>query len=314
MRWAKAGLRFVLTVLVTWFIFRALGVSLEELKGYGPGALNPRWGLLCLATVTLLLAYLFSAALWGLMVREMGGPELPTPTALRVFFTANLGRYLPGKVWQVAGLAYLARGEGVSAGTATGAAILGQAFSLVGATLVGAGVLLRNGGVVGAGGGWVAAGVLVLLAVATFPALLRPLLARVLGRGEGTTYPGPLWPDQAFGVRWVGLYAVSWVLQGGAFWLLALGLGVGLAGIQGLAVFPAAYLLGYIAVFAPAGVGVREGALVFLLAGAPGPAATLVALVARLWTTVVELGVAAILGVGYLKRLPGGEEAGGDVA
>ena len=106
-------------------------------------------------------------------MKEIGGHEVGLIPSLRVFFTANLGRYLPGKLWQVAGLAYLARGEGIPAGTATGAAILGQAFSLAGATLVGSAVLLGIGRGSALGGGWIALVVMVLLLGATSPMILK---------------------------------------------------------------------------------------------------------------------------------------------
>ena len=36
---------------------------------------------------------------------------MPVWTTVRVFMVANLGRYVPGKIWQIAGLAYLAKRE-----------------------------------------------------------------------------------------------------------------------------------------------------------------------------------------------------------
>ncbi len=252
------------------------------------------------------MGYLYSASLWGLLVRELGGPDLENKQALRVFFTANLGRYLPGKVWQLAGLAYLAQREGVPAGTATAAALLGQAFSLAGAALVGLGVLLGDGWGWEMGRNWMAGILLGLLLVMTFPAILRPLVRAVIQRAKGSV-PGPLWPDQAFGVRWLGLYGVSWILQGGAFWILGWSLGMPLPPWPGLAVFPAAYLLGYLMVFAPAGILVREGFLIAFLSPILGPDGAVLAVVARLWTTVLELGPALFLAGGYLKA---GEKAG----
>jgi hypothetical protein len=69
--------------------------------------------------------------------------------------------------------------------------------------------------------------------------------------------------------------------------------------------FAAAYVAGYVAVFAPAGLGIREVSLVAFLAPvlAPEPAAAL-AVVARLWTTGVELLPAALLALWHLKRDP----------
>ena len=303
-------LRLVVTGLVTWFILKAVGVSLGELRDFDLATLEPHWGLLILSAGALLVGYLFSASLWGLMVRELGGPVLPTLAALRIFFTANLGRYLPGKVWQLAGLAYLAQREGVTAPTATAAALLGQLFSLAGATLVGLGVLLKSDWGGALGGGWSAGIGIALFGVLSFPAILRPLLRKLIRRGKGVV-PGPLWPGKGFGVRWLGLYALSWIFQGGAFWLLVRGLGMELDPILGVTIFPAAYLLGYLAIFAPAGIGIREGVLIFFLNPMLGAGGAVVAVVARLWTTLVELLPALLLAGGYLKASKTNEEEGG---
>lgn len=309
-RWLGLFLRLVVTGLVTWFILKAVGLRLEELRAFDLSTLKPRWGMLLLSAGVLFLGYLYSAGLWGLMVRELGGPKVPKVAALRIFFTANLGRYLPGKVWQIAGLAYLARGEGVTAPTATVAALLGQAFSLAGATLVGSGVLLRMDWGEDVGGGWAVGAVVTLMVVLTIPAVLKPILRLLFRRVEGAD-PGPLWPDQAFGLRWVALYAVSWVIQGGAFCLLALGLGMGLDPVHGVAIFPAAYLLGYIAIFAPAGIGVREGFLILFLNPMLGAGGAVVAVIARLWTTTVELVPALLLAGGYVKDSKADDGEGG---
>jgi uncharacterized membrane protein YbhN (UPF0104 family) len=60
--------------------------------------------------------------------------------------------------------------------------------------------------------------------------------------------------------------------------------------------FAAAYVAGYIAVFAPAGAGIREGILVVLLQPIMArEAAVVLAVIARLWTTVLELVPAGLL-------------------
>ncbi len=303
-------IRLALTALVTWFILRAVGLNLQDFRSLDLSTIRPRWGLLLLSCGVLLAGYLFSASLWGLMVRELGGPEVGAKVALRVFFTANLGRYLPGKVWQLAGLAYLARREGVTAGTATTAALAGQAFSLAGAALVGLGVLLGDDW--GGGSGfrdWVAMGIMAFLVVLVLPPVLRPILRTLVTRVAGSL-PGPNWPDRAFGVRWLGLYALGWILQGGAFWVLARGLGQSMPLFLGVTVFPAAYLLGYLAIFAPAGVGIREGFLIAFLSPILGAGGAFLAVAARLWTLLVELVPALALAGGYLRNPAPGKGGG----
>lgn len=56
--------------------------------------------------------------------------------------------------------------------------------------------------------------------------------------------------------------------------------------------------LGLIALFAPGGLGVREGALVYLLSWImPSPVAVVLALLTRLWMTLIEIG---LIGMVYL--------------
>jgi uncharacterized membrane protein YbhN (UPF0104 family) len=72
-----------------------------------------------------------------------------------------------------------------------------------------------------------------------------------------------------------------------------------------VATFGAAYLIGFLALFAPGGLGVREGIITLLLASyLPGGLPAAVAVAARLWTTAIEL-VSLIPLMGGL-RSPGG--------
>jgi hypothetical protein len=301
LRGAKLALQLLLTVAITWFILKAVGFDLQELRAFDLSTLSPRWGLLALSALILLVAYLFSAALWGLMVRQISGFEVGFVPSIRVFFTANLGRYIPGKLWQIAGLAYLAKGEGVPAGTAMGAAVLGQAFSLAGATLLGAGVLLGIGGGASFGGGWAAVVLLALLLTATSPGIFK-LLLPLWFRLARQDVPGGFRPDPSFGVRWMGLYALGWTLQGVAFWVLVRGLGFDLSVLKAVPAYSGAYVAGYVFLMAPAGVGIRESILVGILGPVVGAGAAVIALAARLWTTLVELVPALFLASGYIKR------------
>jgi uncharacterized membrane protein YbhN (UPF0104 family) len=59
--------------------------------------------------------------------------------------------------------------------------------------------------------------------------------------------------------------------------------------------------LGLIALFAPSGLGVREGALVYLLSSLmPGTIAVIISILTRLWMTLIEMG---LIGMVYLVDL-----------
>jgi hypothetical protein len=117
-------------------------------------------------------------------------------------------------------------------------------------------------------------------------------------------------------LRYVGLYFVNWILFGIALYVLirsfyALDAGsiLYLAGA-----FSFSSIVGILALFAPSGLGVREGLLaVFLNRIMPTSIALVVSVVSRLWLTVAEL---AAVGVVFLLMKSGrldvtpGSEAG----
>jgi len=304
-------LQIGLTVVVTWFIFDRVGVNLARLGTLSTVEWRPRPALFLLSCVVLVVGHLWSASMWGRIVRDLGGRRLPAWTSIRVFMVANLGRYVPGKVWQIAGLTYLAKREGVQASVATGAAILGQGIAILAATLVGMGTLFganefwREIGWVGPIAGIGVA--LSIIAVVVIPSVFR----RVVAFWFRLTRTDP--PDNGLGsgnagLRWLALLVVNWGIYATAFWLLYLSFGEWRTFLQVGPAYAAAYVAGYIAVFAPAGAGIREGVLVVLLQPVMArEAAVAIAVIARLWTTVAELMPAALLAVGSRRSQDTGE-------
>jgi len=255
----------------------------------------------------LLLAYFWSASLWGRIVVDLGGPTLATFEAIRLFMVANLGRYLPGKVWQIAGLAVLARRRGVPAATATGAAVLGQGMALAAAALVGMGSLLSGPTELRRWGVPVGATLAAAVVVGLIPPVFRRL-ARLWFRLARQEPPPGLGALHA--VRWLALFVGNWVLYAFSFWVLAASFGHASNLVPVASAFAAAYVLGYVMLFAPAGVGVREGALIALLTPYMGAAAAgVLAVVARIWTTAVELVPAGVFWARHLTEAAPG--AGG---
>jgi uncharacterized membrane protein YbhN (UPF0104 family) len=102
--------------------------------------------------------------------------------------------------------------------------------------------------------------------------------------------------------RWLVLYTLNWALYAASFWVLAQSLGFGGSPIPVASAFAAAYVLGYAMVFAPAGLGPREGFLIVFLTPHLGAVASgVVAIVARVWTTLVEVVPAGIFWVLHLS-------------
>jgi uncharacterized membrane protein YbhN (UPF0104 family) len=295
-------------VLVTWLIVDRVGVRLDQLSGLQPSDWLPAPVPLVGASLLLLIAYFFSAALWGRIVRDLGGPKLAARESIRLFMIANLGRYIPGKIWQIAGLAALAKNRGVPPVTGAGAALLGQGLALIAASAIGMGALLAAPEPYPTIGMFGALVVLALGALVAVPKVFETI-AGLWFRLARTQAPEALGSVHA--LRWLGLYVVNWALYALAFWLLVVGLDLGGGLVPVASAFAAAYVLGYVMVFAPAGLGPREGFLIAFLTPHVGPGPSgVIAVVARLWTTAVEVVPASLFWAQYVGASGSPEAAG----
>src|SRR5207247_10638935 len=81
------------------------------------GTLDAKVGCLAASVVVVLLTYAIQIESWRRMLRGWD-QRLPYTQAARAWTVANLGRYIPGKVWSVAGLVVLAERAGVRSSAA----------------------------------------------------------------------------------------------------------------------------------------------------------------------------------------------------
>ena len=292
-RLALWSLQIGLTIAVTWFIFDRVGVDVSQLRNLDRSVWQPDLIPLTISCLILAGGYGLSAALWGRIVWDLGGSALPLLTSVRVFLIANLGRYIPGKVWQIAGLAYLAKAEGIPVTVATGAAILGQGVSLTAATLIGIGTLFGMNELWWTLT-WPSSMVAFGLALAIIGVVSTPWsfhgIVKTWFRLMRSELPEKLGQHRNLGFRWLVLYVLNWGIYCTAFWLLYLSFGEGGTFMQLGPAFAASYVAGYLAIFAPAGAGIREGVLLILLQPVMATETALVfAIITRLWTTTTEL-------------------------
>ncbi len=299
-RWLILAAKIVLTVGVTSLILRGAGFRLAEASEVVDWSMV-RFGAptIALSIALLLATFPIAAWLWSRVLVAFGEAPLPVARGAAILVVANLGRYVPGKVLQLAGVAVLARRAGVSVVHATGTAVVCQMLNLTGAVIVGGWVAYGTE----AGGRWgVVAGVGTALAMSAFLYFggAGALLGRVL-RWFGRDGDVP----SASGRRlllWLPGYILNWLVFGAAFALLARGLGFDVPIRTATTAFAAAYFLGYVAIFSPAGLGVREGVLAALLTPLLGLDAGLaLAALQRVWITAVEIAGAAA-GAVFLRR------------
>jgi len=214
--------------------------------------------------------------------------------AVRIWFITNLSRFVPGAIWQFAHVSAEALSARVSPLAATGAILFQQLV------LLGTGLALSLSlapvlptAVTGSTNPALALGLasLGVVAAVIFLPIAAPTLERWTSRltGREIRWPAPTRSELS---RYAGTLALPWIAYGVAFWLF----GRAVLGDAAPALLPAAaaflgsYVAGIIAVFAPGGLGVREAALVALLAPVTGAAPALfLAVASRLWLVALEI-------------------------
>lgn len=236
---------------------------------------------------------------WRAVLADLGS-ALPLRPAASVFGISQLGKYVPGGVWNVVAAAEIGADHKVPRTRSLAAMALAVLLGVVSGVVVAA-VCLPVAGAANLGDwAWVAWVAPLLLAL-----LVPPVLSRLVSLGFRLLRRPPLerpltWPGLGTAVGWAVL---SWGLAGVQVWLLATGLGLEATPrtlvllVGGYAI---AWVAGFVVVFVPAGAGVREGVLIAVLAGLlPHPAVLLVVLIARMLLTFADLAFAA---VGFLVR------------
>ena len=237
---------------------------------------------------------------WTLVARGLGH-GLPLSGGLSTWLLSMPARYVPGNVWHIAARVRLAGRYNVPAPGVVTASALEQALTVISAA--GLGLLWLPARL---GSHWVAPIGLAFLACLLLlqpPVLNRGL--RIAARLFGKAAPNvPLdYRRMAALATW---YCLVNALNGLAFALLASATG----GSTSIALVPVlasayclAYVVGYVSLLTPSGVGVREAALASMLSlYLPAGAAITLSLLARLFSTAGEALAVLLVGIPLVRR------------
>lgn len=245
-------------------------------------------------TIVALVANMLS---WRAMMAA-SGYRVRLAAASSIFFVGQLGKYIPGGVWSIAAQAELGRAHGLQRTGSAVAALASMLVSMVTAALVGiVAVLLASS--TGFATFWWLIPLIVVGLVCLTPPVLGRLIAiafRVLRRPpQDTTLT---WSGTVMSLVWS---LVMWVAYGVQASVVLRAFGADSPALFPVAVgaYAVAWLVGFVVVIAPAGIGPREGILVLLLGSVAGGSAPLaLAVISRVFMTigdVVLAGVGAVL-------------------
>lgn len=298
--------QWVLAAIVIGFATRELARQWSEV---GPAirGLRPSWTLVLASGAIVLVTYLVLVEAWRATLRIWGG-SLPFVSAAQIWFVSNLGKYVPGKVWQIAAMGVMAQRAGVSSTAAVGSSLLVNLVNVVAGFAV---IAVTSAGRIGTAVGRPETGgagrnelVVVSIVLAGVVALVLapaviPRLAALAGRLTGRPM---LLGEVPYRALWISAAATTtaWVFYGVAFAAFTHGISPRATGnaTSYIAVYTGSYLAGYLALFAPGGIGVREAVLVLAMPRfglLPAADAAIVAIASRLWLTVLEIGPGLLL-------------------
>ncbi len=293
--WQRAGrvICWVLFGIVIWFVGRALIEAGREVD-WSTLHPEPRWISAGLAL------YVVSLALVDLVVRHLYrhlGVKLHGPQGFILYMVPTLGRYLPGKVLSLAGHVLIARRYGIEFSVSAAAIALLTVVGLATATLVGfIFLLIQPPGIVDEQWlRWVLIAGVVLVTISLLPGVWFRFLnaaLRIFNRQPLSATPG--YSVLLGSILLMSVHVVFLIAGYAAMTAGAIGTSMNDLPIL-IGAICIANTLGFIAVFAPAGIGVREGVLLILLTPTLGAgAAALFAVTLRLIQIVADSAASAV--------------------
>jgi uncharacterized membrane protein YbhN (UPF0104 family) len=285
--WAKQ-LGYVVTLamlgLMVWIVFSDYQTVKAALS-------RIRLGWVIMAIGLNFLAHGILALNWHQMLKRCGYP-LPVHQLFRIYFLSGVARYLPGGFWHFGGRIVWLNQLSVPLKASTQTVLAEQAsvlwvalvssmFFVFVHTLQGS---LRQ----------VLLGLMCFLLLIAASVVLTWTLKVADHKGHN---------HQVQSFKQIALYLVFWLCYGISIYILIIALEYPIRQIEPFRIIGYASLswaVGYLVIFVPGGVGVREGVLTVLLSALlPFPIAGTIALLARMVSTIPELIWAA-----SLVRLP----------
>ena len=297
------GIQVVAVAAVLVYVARRIASQWGELASLQQ-SINVDWPMVAASALIVLCSYAVLIWTWQQTVRAWG-ERLGFRDASRIWFVSNLGRYVPGKIWQIGAMGMLAQRVGVSPVAAIGSSLVISIVNVLAGVAIA--VALGVGSAAGQAAWWAAPLIGVLAAGVIAAPWILPVAVRAASVILRRQLQTPKLPHSAIWKAAIGCSA-AWLLYGIAFRLLHISLLGHATGdiARSTAAFTGSYIAGFLFLPAPGGIGIREDFLQRFLIQfgiAAGAEAWLIVLASRAWLTILEV----LPGLAYLmftKRAP----------
>lgn len=294
----KKTLGKVLQVVIIGLIFYFLGKQIysnwDKVSEF-QWEINYFW--LAIAVCSVVVTFFVFSSVWKIIAKSLG-KDIRYSASFKIAYLANLGRYIPGKIWQMFGMIYLAKKEGMAEEESVASFGLSQIFAIPSGLLSGIVFLglypqvyenYSYSSQMTAGLIIIAVLIFILsLAVVFFPRPIEKIANRILTFIKRR--PIKLGMNKSLAATIYGGYFLAWSMYGLSFWLFLKGITTQEVLLLPMAgIFIIAYQIGYLMLFAPGGLGPREAVMEIMLAPFFGTGvAAAIAIAARLWLITAE--------------------------
>ncbi len=259
-------IKILLFSAVIWFVISNISGNIDKLKDTDFSSYDPVY--MFMAVLTVFISLIYPVFVWKFLIGSLGG-KINTLPALKIWFVSNLGRYIPGKVLQLAGLVYFSAAEGVSKNKAVQSVLYSQIASNGLGLLMGLSLLFIKS----SGGRFPNTYHITIILTAVFffvlwfPSFFLRSSNYFLSKFNREKIDNSL--SKRNYILFILFQTVNWVLMSFTFIILVnsyTSLSI-IRNPEVLFILPISWTLGLIAFFAPGGIGVREGAMSFWLSG-----------------------------------------------
>ncbi len=278
-------------VIVLFLIYLMGRILIRNWRDIPFSELHLNWIWLILSYFCLFLSFILSTIIWIKLLKGLS-VDISLFKALRSIALSQVGRYAPGRIWAFVGRTELGKNESIPRTASSLGLILETELQIISSSLVF--LIAFAFSYKHWGASFSKSLYLVLCLIPVEILLLNPKITNALVRPLFRLFKKDL-PEVNLNygllLYLAFLYAISWCIGGFGFFLLAKGvypIGWNLC-LPIAGAYPAAWLVGFLSLITPSGIGIREGALVVLLSPLlSAPMAVALSLLARVWTTTYE--------------------------
>ncbi len=267
--------------------------------------------LYLLSTLVFLFVIFFWGALWNLLLKDLGHKQLSFTECFKIQAKAWFGKYLPGKVGVIGIKFYLGAKNNIDSTTIGISTIYENIFQIITAFLVSVPILLYYS-IEELKEDALLYQILPIVLIAGLLVFIHPkVFFYFVNSGlkllKKQTISQQFFLSTTQIVKYIFLYSFGMIMAGIAFFLFINSISSFSTNylILSIGIFNFAGIIGLLAIFVPAGIGIREGVIVLLLKPyMPYEMAIVISVASRFWTTIADglLGLYILVSNSFKER------------